>query len=219
MNGMLRAALALTALLSLPGCATVALNAALRAANPGPPWNGEVRIASEPEGAHCTVQRGDQVLAEVPATPGTVRLDRSNATLEVRCRAAGHAAVAEPLRPRDDPAVFRMAPTGIIGLTATVISAANATTMRYDDDILVRLPPATFASDTAREQWFAERREAILASRSSAIARLEDRCRSFPDQPCDPTLAVLREQEQEDLRRLELLRPQVGVAAQMAAAR
>jgi len=218
MPGPLRAALLGIALLSLPGCATAALNAALRAANPGPPWNGEVRIASEPEGARCTVSRGDRVLAEVPTTPGTVRLDRSNATLEIRCEAEEHIAVVEAMRPRDDPAVFRMAPNGIIGLTATIISAANATTMRYPGEVTVRLPPARFASDMERERWFAERRDAILASRMIEIARLEDRCRAYPDQPCDPALAVLREQEQEDLRRLDALRAQAGGAAQMAAA-
>jgi hypothetical protein len=216
MPGTLHALLLVGLLLPLTGCATAALNAALRAANPGPPWNGEVTIASEPEGARCTVHRGDRVLAEVAATPGTIRLERSNATLDIRCEADGHLTVTEAMRPYDDPAVFRMAPTGIIGLTATIISAANATTMRYPGEVTIRLPPATFASEAERERWFAERREAILASRAAEIARLEDRCRAAPDQPCDPTLAVLREQEQEDLRRLDGLRARAGIAAQVA---
>ncbi len=40
-------------LLGLPGCATMAMNAAMRAAHPEPAWNGEVALASEPPGAQC----------------------------------------------------------------------------------------------------------------------------------------------------------------------
>lgn len=206
------------AVLSLPGCATVALNAALRAAHPQPPWNGEVAIASEPPGARCTVNRGGRVVGEVEATPGTVRLPRSHAVLEVRCLAEGHLEAQEVLRPRDDPAVFRMAPNGVIGATATVISLAAAATLRYPGEVTVALPPAVFASDSQRETWFAQRREAILAARSRDIALGEERCQSNPEGGCDPALMVMRREQEEDLRRLEALRAQAGVARQVAAA-
>ena len=206
-------------MLALPGCATVALNAALRAANPQPAWNGEVAIATEPTGARCTVNRGDRVLAEVPATPGTVRLSRSHDTLEVRCLAEGHLGTAEPLRPGDDPAVFRMAPNGIIGATATVISLASARTMRYPSEVSVALPPAVFPSEAARDRWFADRREAIIARRAAALALAEDRCRSAADtSTCDPAFMVLQREQGEELGRLDALRAQAGVVAQVAAA-
>jgi len=203
----------------LPGCATVAMNAALRAAHPAPPWNGEVAIASEPAGARCTVNRGDRVLAEVAATPGTVRLDRSHAELEVRCTAEDHLAVAEVMRPRDDPAVFRMAPNGIIGATATVISLAAARTMRYPGEVTVALPPATFPTEAAREGWFALQRDVIMARRATDIAQAEERCTANPEAACDPALMVMRTQQDEDLQRLAGLQAQAGVAAQVAAAR
>ncbi|WP_137127875.1 hypothetical protein [Roseomonas sp. HF4] len=206
------------AVASLPGCATVALNAALRAAHPSPPWNGEVAIASEPAGARCTVNRGDRVMAEVAATPGTVRLDRSHAELEVRCTADGHLAAAEPIRPRDDPAVFRMAPNGIIGATATVISLAAARTMRYPGEVTVALPPVAFPSEAARDGWFAARRDAILARRATDLAQAEERCTANPDSGCDPALLVMRAEQEEDLRRLAALQDQAGVATQMAVA-
>lgn len=217
MTACWRALLLGGAMLSLPGCATVALNAALRAAHPQPAWNGEVAVASVPPGAHCTVSRGDEVLAEVEATPGTVQLERSHSTLEVRCRSEGHLETVEVLRAEDDPAVFRMAPNGIIGATATLISLASARTMRYPGEVRVALAPAAFPSAPARERWFAERREAILARRAAAIALAEERCRAS-ESTCDPALAVMQREQGEDLARLDALMAQAATATQVAAA-
>jgi hypothetical protein len=228
MTAIPRAMILLVALFSLPGCATVALNAALRAAHPQPAWNGQVAVASEPAGARCSVVRGSQVMAEVAAAPGTVQLERSYNTLEVRCAADGYLETAEVLRPRDDPAVFRMAPNGIIGATATVISLASARTMRYPSEVTVTLVPATFASEAARETFFATRRAAVLASRAAEIALGEERCRASADSTCDPSLLVAQRQQDEDLARLDALRgaarvadaaPAAPVAARAAALR
>ena len=194
------------ALLCLPGCATVALNAALRAAHPQPAWNGEVAVASEPPGARWTIGRGARVLAEVPAAPGTVRLERSHHALEVRCAADGFLETAEVLRARDDPAVFRMAPNGVIGATATVIGLASARTMRYPSEVTVTLVPATFPDEAAREAFFAARRAAVVAARAAEIALGEERCRASADTTCDPALLAAQRQQAEDLARLEALR-------------
>lgn len=201
-----------------PGCATVALNAALRAANPQPPWNGEVTVASEPAGAACQVRRGERVLAELAATPATVRLDRSHDVLELRCRAAGHLEAVALLRPEDDPAVFRMAPNGIIGATATLISLATASTMRYPGAVTVALAPEVFASDAARDAWFAARREAVLAARAAPLAAARDRCHAQADGACEPGLEVLERAQQEELARLEAQRARTRIAPQVAAA-
>jgi len=217
MTASMRALILFGAMLSLPGCATVALNAALRAAHPQPAWNGEVAVASDPPGARCAVARGDRVMAEVPVAPGTVRLARSYNTLEVRCVAEGFLETAEVLRPRDDPAVFRMAPNGVIGATATVISLAAARTMRYPGEVTVALVPANFPSEAARERYFAGRREAVLATRAAAMALAEERCRANAESSCDPALLVMQGEQADDLRRLDALRAQAGVAAQVAA--
>ena len=219
MTAWMRVALLLGVSLAMPGCATVAMNAALRAAHPQPAWDGQVAIASEPAGAACRVMRGDRVVAEVPATPGTVALTRSHAVLEVRCQAEGYIETAEVLRPRDDPAVFRMAPNGIIGATATVISLAGALTMRYPGEVTVALPPEVFASEAERERWFAGRRDQILAVRATEIALAEDRCRTVTEGSCDPNLMVMRQEQEDDLRRLDALRDRAGLATQVAEAR
>jgi hypothetical protein len=218
MTASLRVLLLCVAVLSLPGCATVALNAALRAAHPQPAWNGEVAVRSEPAGARCAVMRGSQVMAEVPAAPGTVRLPRSYAELDVRCAADGYLETAEVLRPRDDPAVFRMAPNGVIGATATVISLASARTMRYPSEVAVTLVPASFPDAAARDAFFASRREAVIAARAAEIALAEERCRAAPDTTCDPSLLVAQRQQADDLARLEALRGRAGVGVATAPA-
>jgi hypothetical protein len=199
------------ALLGLPGCATVAMNAAMRANYPHPPWNGEVALASEPAGAQCAVHRGDRVVAQVAAAPGTIQLPRSHAVLEVRCRAEGYIETVETMRPIDDPAVFRMAPNGIIGATATVISLASARTMRYPGTVTVAMVPAFFPDEDTRTQFFETRRGAILASRAAALALADERCRAQPDTTCDPTGMVLRQEQEDDIARLERMREQAQI--------
>jgi hypothetical protein len=163
------------------------------------------------------VARGTQVMAEVPAAPGTVRLSRSYNTLEVRCAADGFLETAEVLRPRDDPAVFRMAPNGVIGATATVISLASARTMRYPSEVTVTLVPATFPSEDAREGFFAARRAAVMATRAAEIALGEERCRANAETTCDPSLLVAQRQQQDDLARLDALRGAARVVVETAA--
>lgn len=214
MTACLRLALLAIAMLSLPGCATAALNAALRAAHPQPAWNGEVAVASEPAGAACAVHRGDRQVAEVPAAPGTVTLPRSHAVLEVRCRADGYIETAALLRPVDDPAVFRMAPNGIIGATATIISLASARTMRYAGTVTIAMVPAVFPDEGARTHFFEARRGSILAARAAQLALADERCRAQPDTTCDPAGMVMRQEQEEDLARLERMRAQAQVGAE-----
>ena len=63
MRPLIRPLLLAAILAGLPGCATIAMNAANRIDYQEPPWNGEVRVASVPEGAHCQVRHDDRVLA------------------------------------------------------------------------------------------------------------------------------------------------------------
>ena len=218
MTAWLRAAFLGLGLLGLPGCATLAMNAALRAQHPQAAWNGEVALASEPAGARCAIHRGDRVVAEVASAPGTVQLPRSHAVLEVRCRADGYLETAAALRPFDDPAVFRMAPNGIIGATATVISLASARTMRYPGQVTIAMVPATFPDEDARTHFFETRRGAILAVRAAQLALADERCRAQSDTTCDPAAMVLRQEQEDDLARLDRMRAQAQVSTEPARA-
>ena len=177
------------ALAGLTGCATAAMNAALRAAHPEPAWNGEVAVA-----------------------PATVQLTRSHAVLEVRCQSEGYLETVVLLRPADDPAVFRMAPNGIIGATATVFSLASARTLRYPGVVTIAMVPAVFPDEETRTQFFNTRREAILATRAAQLALADERCNAQPDATCDPAGMVLRREQEEDLARLDRQHQQAQVA-------
>lgn len=89
--------------------------------------------------------------------------------------------------------------------------------MRYPGEVTVALVPALFPSEAARDRWFGERREAILARRAGAIALGEGRCRDSEQTTCDGNLAVMQEEQADDLRRLEALQGRAGVATQVAA--
>ncbi len=218
-RAVLRMAALVPALLGLPGCVSVITHAVIRASNPEPPWNGETIVESEPPGAHCVVARGSRVLAEIPAAPGTVQLERSNHSLEVRCDAPDHVPTATLLRPEQDKAAFRIAPTGVIGLTANIVATAAATNARFPGRIVVELPPARFASTEERDAWFARRRAAITAARAPIIA--EERAKCFGDETsvCETVVLKLERDQAEDLRRLEALRQATRVGDDSAATR
>ena len=122
------------------------------------------------------------------------------------------------LRPADDPAVFRMAPNGIIGATATIFSLASARTMRYPGQVTVAMVPAVFPDEETRTRFFETRRGAIIASRAAQLALADERCAAQPDTTCDPAAMVMRQEQEDDLARLDRQRQQAQVASADTAA-
>ena len=76
--------------------------------------------------------------------------------------------------------------------------------------------PAAFPDEDARTQFFEGRRSAILAARAARLALAEERCRAQPDTTCDPAALVLRQEQDDDLARLDRMRAQAQVRAEPA---
>lgn len=96
-----------------------------------------VTVSTNPPGASCTLDRVGARVGAIPATPGSVRLDKSKNDLAVTCSKDGYqtATVAHP--PSFSGATFgNIIAGGVIGVVVDAASGANYT---YPDDIRIDL--------------------------------------------------------------------------------
>lgn len=94
-------------------------------------------VSTNPPGASCTLDRVGARVGAIPATPGSVRLDKSKNDLSVTCAKDGYqtATVARP--PSFGAATFgNIIAGGVIGVVVDAASGANYT---YPDDIRIDL--------------------------------------------------------------------------------
>ena len=120
--------LALTLASLLPACATI-----VDGTTQG------VSISSAPSGATCNVARNGTSIGTIQ-TPGMVTLERSKNDLTVTCGKAGTQTVQ-----LTQPAKFTGVTFGNVilgGLFGVVVDAASGANYRYDNQVLVVLPPA-----------------------------------------------------------------------------
>ena len=96
-----------------------------------------VTVSTNPPGASCTLDRVGARVGAIPATPGSVRVDKSKNDLSVTCAKGGYqtATVAHP--PSFGAATFgNIIAGGVIGVVVDAASGANYT---YPDDVRVDL--------------------------------------------------------------------------------
>ena len=92
-----------------------------------------VTVSTNPPGASCTLDRVGARVGAIPATPGSVRVDRSKNDVSVTCAKDGYptATVAHP--PSFGAATFgNIIAGGVIGVVVDAASGANYT---YPEDI------------------------------------------------------------------------------------
>lgn len=98
-----------------------------------------VSISTAPSGATCNVARNGASLGTIQ-TPGMVTVERSKNDLTVTCGKAGTQTVQ-----LTQPAKFTGVTFGNViagGLFGVVVDAATGANYRYDNQMLVVLPPA-----------------------------------------------------------------------------
>ena len=120
----------------LPGCATVLKGT-----------HDNVALDTVPAGASCTVDRDGARVAEIPATPGTVRVSESRHDLQVTCVRDGYQTAQTAARPRFNGATFfNILLGGIPGMLVDAVSGAN---MTYPPKVSVGLAEAPAAAPMA----------------------------------------------------------------------
>lgn len=161
-------------------------------------------VETDPAGASCLLRRDGANIGAVNPTPNAVRISKSRHDISVNCEKADH----EPTS-RTVTASFQAMTLGnvliggVVGLAADLASGAAIT---YPESVKVVLWPRSFPNAAARDAFFEARLADTRADFDRRIERAQGACGGASDQNCMQRIRELRNEQQEEVRRLEELR-------------
>ena len=198
MKKLFRLPVLMLALATLSACATVTSGT-----------DHTLLVESDPAGAACMLRRDGANIGAVNPTPSAIRISKSRHDITVNCEKAEH----EPTS-RTVAAGFQAMTLGnvliggVVGLAADLASGAAIT---YPESVKVVLWPRSFPSAAARDAFFEARIADTRADSEKRIERAQGACGGSTDQNCLQRLRELRNQEQEEIRRIEERRTTIPV--------
>ena len=198
MKKLFRLPVLMLALATLSACATVTSGT-----------DHTLLVESDPAGAACMLRRDGAHIGAVNPTPSAIRISKSRHDITVNCEKAEH----EPTS-RTVTAGFQAMTLGnvliggVVGLAADLASGAAIT---YPESVKVVLWPRSFPSAAARDAFFEARIADTRADSEKRIERAQGACGGSTDQNCLQRLRELRNQEQEEIRRIEERRMTIPV--------
>ena len=198
MKKLFRLPVLMLALATLSACATVTSGT-----------DHTLLVESDPAGAACMLRRDGANIGAVNPTPSAIRISKSRHDITVNCEKAEH----EPTS-RTVTAGFQAMTLGnvliggVVGLAADLASGAAIT---YPESVKVVLWPRSFQSAAARDAFFEARIADTRADSEKRIERAQGACGGSTDQNCLQRLRELRNQEQEEIRRIEERRTTIPV--------
>jgi hypothetical protein len=158
-------------------------------------------VETDPAGASCLLRRDGANIGAVNPTPNAVRISKSRHDISVNCEKADH----EPTS-RTVSASFQAMTLGnvliggVVGLAADLASGAAIT---YPESVKVVLWPRSFPNAVARDAFFEARLADTRADFDRRIERAQGACGGASDQNCMQRIRELRNEQQEEVRRLE----------------
>ena len=158
-------------------------------------------VETDPAGASCLLRRDGANIGAVNPTPNAVRISKSRHDISVNCEKADH----EPTS-RTVSASFQAMTLGnvliggVVGLAADLASGAAIT---YPESVKVVLWPRSFPNAAARDAFFEARLADTRADFDRRIERAQGACGGASDQNCMQRIRELRNEQQEEVRRLE----------------
>jgi len=190
MKCLYRLPVIMLALVTLSACATVTSGT-----------DHTLLVESDPAGATCALQRDGASIGAVNPTPGSVRISKSRHDITVNCEKADHEATSSTVTAGFQAMTLgNVLIGGVIGLAADLASGAAIT---YPESVKVVLWPRSFPNAVARDAFFEARLADTRADFAKRIERAQGACGGATDQSCLQRVREIRNQEQEEIRRLE----------------
>lgn len=163
--------------------------------------NHTLLVESDPAGATCILQRDGTNIAAVNPTPGSVRISKSRHDITVNCEKADHEATSSTVTAGfQGMTLGNVLIGGVIGLAADLASGAAVT---YPESVKVVLWPRSFPSAAARDAFFQARQADTRADFDRRIESAQGACGGASDQACLQRVRELRNQKEQELRRIE----------------
>jgi hypothetical protein len=198
MKKLFRLPVLMLALATLSACATVTSGT-----------DHTLLVETDPAGAACMLRRDGANLGAVNPTPSSIRISKSRHDITVNCEKADHEAASRIVSAGFQAMTLgNVLVGGVVGLAADVASGAAIT---YPESIKIVLWPRSFPSAAARNAFFEARIADTRADSEKRIERAQGACGGSTDQNCLQRLRELRNQEQEEIRRIEERRMTISV--------
>jgi hypothetical protein len=198
MKRLYRLPIIILALTGLSACATVTSGT-----------DHTLLVESDPAGATCKLQRDGANIGAVIPTPGSARISKSRHDITVNCEKADHEPASRTVAAGFQAMTLgNVLVGGVVGLAADVASGAAIT---YPESVKIVLWPRSFPSAAARDAFFEARIADTRADSEKRIERAQGACGGSSDQNCLQRLRELRNQEQEEIRRIEERRMTIPV--------
>lgn len=192
------ALLATLALSLLGGCATLTTSS-----------SQTVTLTTEPPGAACTFKRDGEVIGIVNPTPGSLTVNKSHADIDVTCVKVDYIDAIGRVGSKFQAMTFgNILFGGIIGI---VVDAASGATAEYEANVAIRLTPAEFPNEQARDRFFEQQRETFVAQAKQVKDRIARMCEPAN---CDRQLKLADEEERAGLARIEAQRQSARIKAE-----
>jgi hypothetical protein len=157
-------------------------------------------VESDPAGATCNLQRDGANIGAVNPTPGSARISKSRHDIIVTCDKAEHEATSRTVIAGFQAMTLgNVLIGGVVGIAADLASGAAIT---YPESVKVVLWPRSFPSAAARDAFFDARLADTRADFEKRIERAQGACGGSTDQNCLQRMRELRNQEQEEIRRI-----------------
>ena len=200
MKCLYRLPVIMLALVTLSACATVTSGT-----------DHTLLVESDPAGATCALQRDGANIGAVNPTPGSVRISKSRHDITVNCERADHEATSSTVTAGFQAMTLgNVLIGGVIGLAADLASGAAIT---YPESVKIVLWPRSFPNAAARDAFFEARLADTRADFAKRIETARGACGGATDQSCLQRVREVRNQEQEEIRRIEERRTTIPVGA------
>jgi hypothetical protein len=160
-----------------------------------------VNVITEPEGAACIFRRDGAVIGIVNPTPGSLSITKSHTAIDVDCRKEGFLDAIGSVGKQFQPMTFGNIILG--GLIGVIVDVASGATAQYEPTVSIRLTPAEFDDQQARDRFFDQQKATLVAQTKLVRERIANACRSTD---CDAQLRLANEEEQRALARIESMR-------------
>ncbi len=198
MKRLYRPPIIILALTGLSACATVTSGT-----------DHTLLVESDPAGATCNLQRDGAIIGAVNPTPGSARISKSRHDIIVTCDKAEHEATSRTVTAGFQAMTLgNVLIGGVVGIAADLASGAAIT---YPESVKVVLWPRSFPSAAARDAFFEARLADTRSDFEKRIGRAQGACGGSTDQNCLQRMRELRNQEQEEIRRIQERRTTIPV--------
>jgi hypothetical protein len=169
-------------------------------------------IETDPENARCELHGQD--FKRVINTPNSINLPAEAAPITIACKAPGYATTTEPLDTKIDGWIFGNILLG--GGIGILIDLARGAGQKYPPRVTVILQPETFASTSARDEWFDSRRttiEKFWEKQIAAASNCSGATESNTGASCGSAIAEAKTRRDEEIKQLEEKRMRARVSA------